>query len=83
MPAVELPPFTDTQREAVRRCRFVTPNVARTHAWCLTEDEATAAAIGKYTRYRRFAEPASYEYEIAVTHPDGVAFICDLVDGGR
>jgi len=39
-----------------------------------------AYAVGAATRYRRSSEPEVYEWEIIVTHPDGVAFICDLVD---
>ena len=83
MPAVELPPFTDKQRAALRACRFVTPNLARTTAWAWTDDEATAATLGSYTKYRRSAEPLAYEYECHLTHPDAVAVVCDLVDGKR
>ena len=103
MPAIELPPFTDTHREAVRRCRFLTVNLARTVAWVWTDDAKIVAclvptraivpspdgseqaksahAVGSATRYRRSADPDKHEWEITITHPDGVAFICDLVDG--
>jgi hypothetical protein len=67
-------------REAVRLCRFVTPNMARNRAWAWTGSEEIAGLLGGAARYRRSAEPEIYEYEITITHPDGVAFICDLVD---
>ena len=102
MPAIEAP-FTEDHREAVRRCRFATPNLARDRAWLWTDDAEVVAAlvptrsavpsaegaaptepayaVGSATRYRRSSGPDIHEWEITVTHPDGVAFICDLVDG--
>lgn len=102
MPAVELPPFTEAHREAVRRMRFVTPNVAREGAWCFTDDVELVRVlvpgagmneaerlqhgadehprVASAVRYRRSSEPEKHEWELWVRHPDGVAFICDLVD---
>ena len=37
------------------------------------------ARVAAATRLRRSAEPLLYEWELAITHPDGVAFVCDLV----
>ena len=45
MPAVELAPMTDAQRDALRSCRFCTPNLARTHAWAWTDDPAIVALL--------------------------------------
>lgn len=100
MPAVELPPFTDAHREAVKACRFYTPNVAHDRAWAWSDDvnvvrvlvpgagmnEAERQAAGAdlharvaaATLYRRSSEPDKHEWELAFTHPDAVAFICDL-----
>lgn len=100
MPAIELPPFTDAHREAVRACRFYTPNVEHDRAWAYTSDveivrvlvpgagmtEAerakaglnTADRVAGATRFRRSQVPEAYEWELAFTHPDGGAFICDL-----
>lgn len=100
MSAVELPPFTEAHREAVRACRFYTPNLEHTHAWAWTDDvevvrvlvpgagmnaakrQAAGAdehpRVGAATYYRRSSNPDLYEYEIGFTHPDAVAFICDL-----
>lgn len=100
MPAIELPPFTEEHREAIRRCRFVTPNQDHTQAWAWTDDdevcrvlvpgagmnaaERQAAGADEHprvasaTRYRRSSETQKYEWELHLSHPDGVAFICDL-----
>lgn len=100
MPAIELPPLTEAHREAIRNCRFYTPNMDHTHAWAWTDDvdvlrvlvpgagmnaaERQAAGadehprVGAATLYRRSSEPLKHEWEIAFTHPDAVAFICDL-----
>lgn len=100
MPAIELPPFTEAHREAVKACRFYTPNIAHDRAWAWTDDveivrvlvpgagmnaaERQAAGADEHprvagaTHFRRSSVPEIYEYEIHFTHPDAVAFICDL-----
>lgn len=101
MPAIELPPFSEAHREAVKACRFYTPNIEHSMAWLWTADdeiarvlvpgcgmnEAERAASGaaehprvaSATRVRRCADPPLYEWELHITHPDGVAFVCDLM----
>lgn len=103
MPAIELPPFTDAHREAVKACRFTTPNVEHTLAWAWTDDDEIARVlvpgagmnaaeraqagadehprVASATYVRRSSDPLLYEWELTITHPDGVAFICDLVAG--
>lgn len=99
MPAIELPPFTAAHREAVKSCRFYTPNVEHSMAWAWTDDvevvrvlclgagmtaaeRATAGAdehprVADATYVRRCSDPELYEWELHITHPDGVAFVCD------
>lgn len=105
MPAIELPPFTEAHREAVRACRFYTPNLEHTLAWAWTYDvevvrvlvpgagmnEAERQKAGAdhhprvavATYYRRSSVPERYEWELGFTHPDAVAFICDLAGVSR
>lgn len=77
MPAIELEPLPDGYREALARCRFVTPNVAHTLAWAWTTDEETAKLIGGGSRYRRCADPELYEWECTLRHPDAIALACE------
>ena len=105
MPAIELPPFTEAHREAVKSCRFYTPNRAHDRAWAWTDSDdiarvlcpgagmteaerlksldANQARVASATRFKRCSEPTLYEWEIAFTHPDAVAFICDLCEVRR
>lgn len=105
MPAIELPPFTEAHREAVRACRFTSPLAGRARAIAFTCDvevvrvlvpaagmteaerlksgAAEHPAVATATHYRRSANPDVYEWELTFSHPDAVAFICDLADGAR
>lgn len=83
MPAIELPPLPDGWRSALERCRFVTPNLAHTHAWAWTTSEEDALLLGGATRYRRSSDPELHEWEVTISHPDGVAIACDLADSRR
>lgn len=79
----ELKPLPDGFRNALARCRFVTPNVSHTVAWAWTDDEETAKLLGGGTRYRRSSEPEKHEWECTITHPDGVALACELAEVGH
>ena len=81
--SAELAPLPDGYRQALERCSFVTPNMARTHAWAWTYDEEVAALLGSKAKHLRCSEPELYEYEISITHPDAVAMVCDIVDARR
>jgi hypothetical protein len=83
MPAIELPPFTETQRRALRSCRFVTTSLDRTHGWAWTDDEETAKTLGHTSSYVRSQVPYKREYEIHITHPDGVALMVELMEERR
>lgn len=105
MSAIELPPFTEAHREAVKACRFYTPNIAHDRAWAWTDDDEVCRVlvpgagmneaerqkagadehprVAAATHYRRSYEPLKHEWEIAFTHPDAVAFICDLCSVSR
>lgn len=102
MPAVELPPLTAAHREAIKACRFYTPNIARDRAWAWSDDvevvrtlvpgagmneaERQAAGAAEHprvagaTHYRADTDTDRWDWELAFTHPDAVAFICDLTD---
>lgn len=72
---IELPPLPDGYREALARCRFVTPNIAHTRAWAYTQDEDTAAMLSasKYQRAKGVAE-----WEATIIHPEAVALAVEL-----
>lgn len=77
MNETEPEPLPDGYREALERCRWVTPNVAHNLAWAWTKDEDTAKLLGGGTRYRRSSDPELYEYECTLSHPDAVALACE------
>ena len=76
----ELQPLPEGFREALARCRWVTPNVEHSRAWAWTKDEETAKLIGGATRYKRCSDPEIYEYECSIYHPDGVALAVELTE---
>ena len=83
MPAIELEPLPDGWKAALARCRFVTPNIEHTRAWAYPVSEDDAKLLGPYTTYKRSREPDVVEWEVAITHPDGVAIAVELCEASR
>lgn len=78
---VELPPFTDDMRAAIRECRFKTVNQLRTIAIVYDADKARLEATGlNFTAYRPapLAEPHRWDHEGRSADPRVVEFVAAL-----
>jgi hypothetical protein len=78
---VELPPFTQEMREAIRECRFKTTNLARTQALVYDNDKARMEATGlDFTAYRpaQIAEPHRWDHEGRSADPRVIEFVAGL-----
>lgn len=83
MPAIELEPLPDGFKAALARCRFVTPSLDHARAWAYPKSEEDAKLLGSYTKYRRCSDPEIHEWEVSITHPDGVALAVELCEAHR
>jgi hypothetical protein len=78
---VELPPFTEDMRAAIRECRFKTVNHARTTAIVYDADRARMEATGlQFTAWRRapMSEPSLWDHEGRSGDPRVIEFVAGL-----
>jgi hypothetical protein len=64
----------------VELVQVLVPGAGMTAAEQAKQGVGEHARVASATHYRRCSEPLAYEWEVHITHPDGVAYICDLVD---
>lgn len=67
----------------VELVRVFIPGAGMTEAQRLKRGAANHAAVASAGSYPRSVDPYVEEWEVKFTHPDAVAFICDLADERR